>query len=59
MGRLALEDARGVAAGWPADAIRLDAYDAEAGQGCSMRSLGSVSVGGLCTRAIHSSTLNS
>jgi GNAT superfamily N-acetyltransferase len=33
LGRLALEDARAVAAAWPADAIRLDAYDAEAGAG--------------------------
>lgn len=33
LGRLALEDARGVAAAWPADAIRLDAYDATAGAG--------------------------
>jgi GNAT superfamily N-acetyltransferase len=32
-GRLALEDARGIAAAWPADAIRLDAYDAQAGAG--------------------------
>jgi len=32
-GRLALEDARATAAAWPADAIRLDAYDAEAGAG--------------------------
>ncbi|HET9983807.1 MAG TPA: GNAT family N-acetyltransferase [Longimicrobiales bacterium] len=31
LGRQALEDARGAAAAWPADAIRLDAYDAEAG----------------------------
>ena len=32
-GRLAVEDARMAAAAWPADAIRLDAYDAEAGAG--------------------------
>ena len=33
LGRLALQDARAVAQAWPADAIRLDAYDAEAGAG--------------------------
>ena len=33
LGRLALEDARAVAAAWPANAIRLDAYDAMAGAG--------------------------
>jgi len=33
LGRLALEDARAVAQAWPADAIRLDAYDAAAGGG--------------------------
>jgi GNAT superfamily N-acetyltransferase len=33
LGRLALEDAAAVARGWPADAIRLDAYDAAAGAG--------------------------
>lgn len=32
-GRLALEDACAVATAWPADAIRLDAFDAEAGAG--------------------------
>ena len=32
-GRIALEDARDTAAAWPADAIRLDAFDAEAGAG--------------------------
>jgi GNAT superfamily N-acetyltransferase len=31
LGRLALEDACDVARSWPADAIRLDAYDAPAG----------------------------
>lgn len=30
-GRLALDDAADIARGWPADAIRLDAYDADAG----------------------------
>ncbi len=33
LGRLALEDARAVAVDWPANAIRLDAYDAVAGAG--------------------------
>jgi GNAT superfamily N-acetyltransferase len=33
LGRLALEDARAVAQEWPAEAIRLDAYAAEAGAG--------------------------
>lgn len=47
LGRLALEDARAVAVAWPADAIRLDAYDAEAGAGsfyarCGFRERGRV-----------------
>lgn len=33
LGRLALADAREVALAWPANAVRLDAYDAEAGAG--------------------------
>ena len=33
LGRQALADARAIAAAWPADVIRLDAYDAEAGAG--------------------------
>ena len=33
LGRRAMEDALGVAREWPADAIRLDAYDAAAGAG--------------------------
>ena len=33
LGRLALEDAVAVAQRWPADAIRLDAFDADAGPG--------------------------
>ena len=32
-GRLALDDARAIAKEWPADAIRLDAWDAKAGAG--------------------------
>jgi GNAT superfamily N-acetyltransferase len=47
LGRQALEDARAIAAAWPADAIRLDAYDAEAGAGlfyakCGYRERGRV-----------------
>lgn len=33
VGRLLLKEAEAIARGWPADAIRLDAYDAEAGAG--------------------------
>ena len=33
LGKLAIEDALAVARAWPADAIRLDAYDAVAGAG--------------------------
>ena len=33
LGRLAMNDAIGIARDWPADAIRLDAYDAAAGAG--------------------------
>jgi len=33
LGRMALEDACTIAAEWPADAVRLDAYDANAGAG--------------------------
>ncbi len=33
LGSMALEDACSIAAGWPADAVRLDAYDASAGAG--------------------------
>jgi GNAT superfamily N-acetyltransferase len=47
LGRLALQDARAVAAAWPADAIRLDAFDADAGAGafyarCGFRERGRV-----------------
>ena len=47
LGRLALEDARAIATAWPADAIRLDAYDHAAGAGsfyvkCGFRERGRV-----------------
>ena len=47
LGRLALEDARSVARRWPAAAIRLDAYDADAGAGrfyakCGFRECGRI-----------------
>ena len=47
LGRLALDDACVVAEKWPADAIRLDAYDAKAGAGgfydrCGFRERGRV-----------------
>jgi GNAT superfamily N-acetyltransferase len=47
LGRLALDDARMVATAWPADAIRLDAYDHKAGAGpfyvkCGYRARGRV-----------------
>ena len=47
LGRLALEDAIQLARNWPADAIRLDAYDADAGAGafymrCGFRERGRV-----------------
>ena len=47
LGALALEDAVAVARAWPADAVRLDAFDAEAGAGgfyarCGFTQRGSV-----------------
>ena len=47
IGRRLLEEARGVAASWPADVIRLDAYDSPAGAGgfyarCGYREVGRV-----------------
>ena len=51
LGRRALEDALAVARAWPADAIRLDAYDASAGAGafyaaCGFRERGRVTYKG-------------
>jgi GNAT superfamily N-acetyltransferase len=47
IGRRCLEEARRIVRAWPADAIRLDAYDAEAGAGafyakCGFREVGRV-----------------
>jgi GNAT superfamily N-acetyltransferase len=52
IGRRCLAKAIEVAAAWPADAIRLDAYDAEAGAGafyekCEFREVGRVSYRGV------------
>jgi len=52
LGQLALDDARTVATDWPADAIRLDAYDAAAGAGpfyaaCGFREVGRASYRGV------------
>ena len=51
LGRLALDDGVAVARAWPADAIRLDAYDAPAGSGqfyakCGFRERGRVAYKG-------------
>jgi ribosomal protein S18 acetylase RimI-like enzyme len=48
IGRFCLEEAARIASAWPADAIRLDAYDAEAGAGefyrrCGFREVGRAS----------------
>jgi GNAT superfamily N-acetyltransferase len=47
VGRLLLEEAEAVARGWPGDAIRLDAFDSQAGAGafyakCGMREVAHV-----------------
>jgi GNAT superfamily N-acetyltransferase len=47
VGRACLQDVRRIAHAWPADAIRLDAYDAPAGAGrfyerCGYREVGRV-----------------
>jgi ribosomal protein S18 acetylase RimI-like enzyme len=48
IGRLCVEEARKITKAWPADAIRLDAYDATAGAGefyrkCGFREVGRAS----------------
>jgi GNAT superfamily N-acetyltransferase len=45
IGRRCMEEARRVAKAWPADAIRLDAYDAEAGAGPFYARCGCTEVG--------------
>ncbi len=45
IGRRCLEDVVQIAKGWPADAIRLDAYDAEAGAGEFYRKCGYTEMG--------------
>jgi ribosomal protein S18 acetylase RimI-like enzyme len=45
IGRLCMEEVRRIAEEWPADAIRLDAYDAEAGAGAFYRKCGFREVG--------------
>jgi GNAT superfamily N-acetyltransferase len=45
VGRLCIDDARRIATEWPSDAIRLDAWDAEAGAGEFYRKCGFREVG--------------
>jgi GNAT superfamily N-acetyltransferase len=45
LGRRCLEEARQIARDWPADAIRLDAYDADAGAGLFYARCGYTEVG--------------
>lgn len=52
LGRQALEDAADVARAWPADAIRLDAYDATAGAGEFYRRCGYIERGRVTYRGV-------
>jgi GNAT superfamily N-acetyltransferase len=52
LGRLAMADALAVARAWPADAVRLDAYDAEAGGGGFYLSCGFLE----CGRTVYKTT---
>jgi GNAT superfamily N-acetyltransferase len=45
VGKLCIEQARRIAKGWPSDAIRLDAFDADAGAGEFYRKCGFSEVG--------------
>jgi GNAT superfamily N-acetyltransferase len=50
VGRRCLEEAERLATGWPADVIRLDAYDAAAGGGGFYQRCGYVERGRVCYR---------
>lgn len=52
IGRLCLEEAARVAREWPSDAIRLDAYDAEAGAGAFYQKCGYREVGRVTYRSV-------
>ena len=52
VGRALLEEAVRIAAAWPADAIRLDAYDAEAGAGPFYAKCGFTEIGRRIYRAV-------
>ena len=52
IGRLCIEQTRQIAMGWPSDAIRLDAYDAEAGAGSFYEKCGFREVGRATYRAV-------
>ena len=52
LGRRALEDAVKIATGWPADSIRLDAWDADAGAGAFYLSCGFAE----CGRVVYKGT---
>src|SRR5262249_43542229 len=51
IGRRCFEQARQIASAWPADAIRLDAYDAKAGAGGFYASCGCTEVGRVTYRS--------
>ena len=51
-GQLALQDAAAIARAWPADAIRLDAYDAVAGAGGFYAKCGFAARGGAVYRGV-------
>jgi GNAT superfamily N-acetyltransferase len=52
VGRRLLEEARAIAAAWPGDAIRLDAYDAAAGAGGFYAKCGFQAVGRITYRGV-------
>ena len=52
VGRGLIEEAARVARAWPAEAIRLDAYDAPAGAGAFYRKCGFKDVGSVVYRSV-------